>query len=97
MTGCVAAALRETVKDAWAEVESPSVTLVSATERATGGPSSFRIVPTPRPSAMVALVGTERSTKNVSAGSAKSSPTTVTVTPSEVSPGTKVSSPVPAA
>ena len=43
------------------------------------GESSLRMVPVPRPTAMFALTGLERSTKNVSLGSTSVSPFTSTV------------------
>ena len=58
--------------------------------------SSSTMVPTPWPSAMVALVGLLRLTKNVSFGSASRSPLTSTVMVLLVSPGAKVSVPLAA-
>ena len=55
--------------------------------------SSSTMVPTPWPSAMVALVGLLRLTTKVSFGSARRSPLTSTVMVLLVSPGAKVSVP----
>ena len=55
--------------------------------------SSSMMVPTPWPSAMVALVGLLRLTKKVSFGSPRRSPLTGTVMVLLVSPGAKVSVP----
>ena len=60
-------------------------------------PSLSLIVPTPRPSAIVALpVAFERFTSNVSGPSTRASSMVVTETGSEVSPGAKVTVPVAA-
>ena len=61
-----------------------------------GGASSFRIVPRPSPSAIVAWTGFVRFTKKVSSPSKKLSPKTGTVSVTVDSPGSKVSVPLPA-
>ena len=76
----------------------PSVTDTSLTVivGSTGGgvESSLRIVPWPCPSAIVALVGPLRLTKNVSSGSTAVSPTTGTLTVPLVWPAGMVRSPL---
>ena len=52
--------------------------------------SSLAMVPSPDPSAMVALTGAVRPTVNVSVGSIDVSPSTVTDTVRVVAPGVKV-------
>ena len=64
----------------------PSVTVTSSIESVGSGSSSV-IVPTPWPSAIVAFVGFERLTKNVSFASSSRSPLTSTVTVFVVWPG----------
>ena len=58
-----------------------------------GTGSSFRIIPLPCPSSIVALVGLDKFTKKVSSASLSASPLTFTVTDLEVSPGSKVKVP----
>ena len=65
--------------------------------RLAGCVSSLTMVPTPWPSAMVALTGVSRLTKKVSVGSNLVSPTTCTVTVWLVSPGAKMTVPLVAA
>ena len=70
----------------------PSVTVLLPIETVGTGSSSV-IVPTPVPSAIVALTGFESSTVNVSLSSSSVSPFTSTGSVSVVSPGRKVSVP----
>jgi hypothetical protein len=62
-----------------------------------GGLSSFPIVPIACPSAIVALLGSERVTKKFSSASIALSPCTGTATDFEVSPAANVSVPFAAA
>ena len=59
-----------------------------------GSGSSLMIVPTPWPTAMTALVGLERLTRNVSLASLSRSPLTRTVRVRLVMPGANVSTPL---
>ena len=76
--------------------EFPSATLTSLMEIA-GWLSSFRIVPIPCASAIVAFEGLVRLRENVSFDSFFASPLTVTLTCSTVSPEMNVTVPEPAA
>ena len=72
--------------------ELPSVTVTSLTDSA-GSASSSVIVPMPCASTIVALPAFVRLTVNVSFGSSRKSPLTMTVTCFVVSPAAKVSVP----
>ena len=94
VTVSVLEADRLTVKAALTVPEFPSVTVTSLIDSVgVTTPSSFRMVPSPWLSAMVALVGMLRFTKNVSFGSTTVSPRTRTVIVLLVSPGLNVSVP----
>jgi hypothetical protein len=83
--------LSVTSKFAFVVPASPSVTVGSLI--AIDGSSSLVIVPSPSPSPIVAVAETlERSTSKPSSGSSVVSPLTVTVTVSDVSSGTNVTS-----
>jgi hypothetical protein len=84
------------VKTALVVAMLPSGTVTSSIETL-GAASSSLIVPTPSPSAMVALIGAVRLTVKVSSASESVSPTTSTVTVFEVSPVRNVSVPLAAA
>ena len=72
----------------------PSVSATSLIEIVGGGAeSSLTIVPIPKPSPIVALVGSDRLTLKVSFGSTLVSPLIVTLTGCEVWPGKKVTVP----
>ena len=73
----------------------PSVTATSLIE-IVGSESSLTIVPTPRPSPIVALLGSERLTLKISFGSKLVSPLIVTLTGRDVWPGKKVTVPLDA-
>jgi hypothetical protein len=80
------------VKTALAVPLFPSGTVTSSIETF-GAASSSPIVPTPWPSAIVALTALERLTSKVSSASSRVSPLTSTVTVFVVSPVRKVSWP----
>jgi hypothetical protein len=61
-----------------------------------GGGSSSTIVPTPVPSAIVALTGFDRVTVYVSSNSSRTSPLTCTITVADVSPAGIVAVPLAA-
>ncbi len=83
----------ETVKLACAVPASPSVT--DTLSIATGGSGSLSVMlPTPWPSATVALIGAVRFTVKLSGFSAESSPTTGTLMSFVVSPAANVSVPL---
>jgi hypothetical protein len=73
----------------------PSVTATSLMNNE-GAASSSVIVPTPVPSAIVAFVGTDKTTLNVSLDSLSVSPLTVIETFCVVTPAAKVNVPLPA-
>ena len=85
---------RVTVKTALTVPESPSVTVTSLTDR-TGGASSSRIVPRPMPSAIVALLGSDRVTVKVSSSSSSVSLFTRMVSCLVVTPALKTRLPPP--
>ncbi len=95
MTGCEVAFESETVNTKGVGPEFPSRWLTSSIE-IVGSVSSFWIVPTAWPSAIVAWTGVSRSTVKVSSGSNLVSPLTTTCTVWLVMPGANVTVPVAA-
>ena len=94
VTGLPLACESVTVKVAGVVPELPSVTEASLIVMV-GGASSSLMVTMPVPSSMVALLGVESVTENVSLGSSTRSPTMVTGTTRLVTNGAKVIIPEP--
>ncbi len=92
VTGNAEAGVRVTVKSKLVVPELPSLSATSLMVSAESA-SSFRIVPRPWLSAMVAFTGLVRLTKSVSSASGVTSPRTVTLTVCVVWPGLKVTVP----